>query len=457
VDALAINGTTLYAGGYFTEIGAQARDRVAALETTTGAATAWNPQADQSVTALATSGATIYAGGFSSSIGGQPRRILAALDAVTGAATAFDPSPDGSVHALVVSGPREYAGGTFANIGGRSRRHLAALDATTGSASDWDPNASDYVAALAVTGSTVYAGGGFSTIGGQARNRLAALDATSGAASSWNPDADFGVAALAVSGSSLYAGGAFQRIGGQPRQHIAALDPTTAEALAWDPNANDEVFALAVSGATVYAGGAFTSVRDFPASGIAAIGDVSTPTQLSLVSARAWPDRVRLTWFVHDARGVNATVLRRSEPDDWAAVGWVSAGGNGLLEFEDTHVEPGARYAYALRIVSGGREVTLATAWVSVPVELTFGLTGLIPNPAAGRIVVAFSLPDAAPARLALLDVAGREQSAREVGFLEAGNHLIELAEGNRIAPGVYWLRLTRADRALTASATIVQ
>ena len=40
-----MSGSTVYAGGGFTSIGGQARNSIAALDATTGAATAWDPNA----------------------------------------------------------------------------------------------------------------------------------------------------------------------------------------------------------------------------------------------------------------------------------------------------------------------------------------------------------------------------------------------------------------------------
>ena len=53
---------TVYAGGKFTSIGGQPRNYIAALDAT-GAATNWNPNANAEVNALALGGSTVYAGG----------------------------------------------------------------------------------------------------------------------------------------------------------------------------------------------------------------------------------------------------------------------------------------------------------------------------------------------------------------------------------------------------------
>src|SRR5438128_2631663 len=85
VSALAVRGTTVDSGGEFSGGAGQPRSRAAALDAVTGLATAWNPTATGSsnayVSALAVSGTTVYAGGAFTSIGGQPRTYMAALDA----------------------------------------------------------------------------------------------------------------------------------------------------------------------------------------------------------------------------------------------------------------------------------------------------------------------------------------------------------------------------------------
>ncbi len=100
-------------------------------------------------------------------MGGQTRERIAALDAGSGAATPWDPEANGEVDALAVSGETIYAGGAFTTIGGSSRLRIAALPASHATATAWNPEASDAVDALAFAGRTLYAGGAFAAIGGQ--------------------------------------------------------------------------------------------------------------------------------------------------------------------------------------------------------------------------------------------------------------------------------------------------
>jgi hypothetical protein len=467
VRALAVKGSIVYVGGVFSSIGGQPRSCIAALDATTGAATDWDPSAGPppasgyyippSVRTLAVSGSIVYAAGDFGSIGGQTRNYIAALDAATGAATAWDPNPDSVVFDLAVNGSTVYAGGSFTSIGGQARNYVAALDSATGDATPWTPNADGHVGVLAASATTVYVGGDFTTIGGAARNHIAALDATTGAASEWNPDANGDVSTIAPAGSTVYAGGGFTSIGGQARNYIAALDATTGSAGEWNPDANGNVNAIALDGSTVYAGGEFTSIGGLPQARFAAMSDVTTPTLLSLVSAQAEPDHVRLTWFAGDGHIPGATVYRRTMREAWSVLGSILVDGRGRLVYEDTRVIAGERYGYRLGVLRAGVEEFLGEAWVDVPRSPEFALAGLRPNPASSGFTVAFSLPDAAPARLELLDIAGRRIVNQGVGVLGLGNHVLALAGDRRFAPGLYLIRLSRGGRSLRARALVIR
>lgn len=266
VHALAVSGSTVYAAGDFNgtdSIGGADRNNIAALSATTGSATSWDPNANGEVNALAVSGSRVYAGGSFNVIGGAARNCIAALGVSTGHATSWDPNANGLVNVIAVSGSTVYAGGNFAganSIGGANRNHIAALSASTGNATGWDPNANGNVFSLALSGPTVYVGGVFSgvnSIGGANRDYLAALDAGTGHATSWNPHAGGAAATIALSGSTVYAGGEFSLMNTVPRSHIAAISAATGRPTSWNPGTNGEVIALAARGSTVYASGDF--------------------------------------------------------------------------------------------------------------------------------------------------------------------------------------------------------
>ena len=161
------------------------------------------------------SGSTVYIGGqFSgaNSINGNTtRNRAAAVDTTNGTATSWDPNLNNTVNALAVSGSTVYLGGQFSGANSISssttRNRAAAVDTTNGTATSWDPNLNNTVNALAVSGSTVYLGGQFSGAnsinGNTTRNRAAAVDTTNGTATSWDPNLNNTVNALAVSGSTV--------------------------------------------------------------------------------------------------------------------------------------------------------------------------------------------------------------------------------------------------------------
>jgi hypothetical protein len=178
---------------------------------------------------------------------------------------------------------------------------------------------------------------------------------------------------------------------------------------------------------------------------------------LSLVSAVAEPERVTLVWHAAEGASLAATVERRGTNSDWAPLATVTADGTGRIAFEDRSVSPGERYAYRLAYSDEGVEHRSAETWVDVPRTLALALDGLRPNPAVGPLTVSFTLPSAAPATLALVDVSGRRILEREVGSLGAGRHLLRLDEAPHLAPGMYWLRLTQGGHALITRVVVVR
>src|SRR5204863_1165967 len=124
------------------------------------------------------------------------------------------------------------------------------------------------------------------------------------------------------------------------------------------------------------------------------------------VSSDATADRVRLVWFVSNASSFAGTLYRRAAGADWRPLATVSSDGNGQVAYEDRGVSAGA-YDYRLGVLEGGVETFHGETSVTVPAAaLELALSGPRPNPAGGDLTVEFSLPDGAPARLELLDIA---------------------------------------------------
>ena len=120
----------------------------------------------------------------------------------------------------------------------------------------------------------------------------------------------------------------------------------------------------------------------------------------------------------------------------------------------------GRRVAQSWDLTPSGAPVLHVEYGGSIPVGVGeppgagFSLHRVRPTPSRGRLGVDLSLPDARPARLELIDVAGRRVAAREVGSLGAGTHHVELASDLRA--GVYLVRLTREGLARTTKAVVL-
>ncbi|MEG4632126.1 DUF4347 domain-containing protein, partial [Microcoleus sp. AR_TQ3_B6] len=265
----AIINDWIYVGGYFTNIGGIARDRIARLNSDGTVDPTFNPNANSAVLAIAidSSGNPIVGGGFTN-IGGSTRNYIAKLNPTTGAADpTFNPNADSDVLAIARdSSGNPIVGGSFTNIGGSSRNYIAKLNPTTGVADPtFNANANGAVLAIARDSSgNPIVGGSFTNIGGSSRNRIAKLNPTTGAADpTFNPNADGAVYTIATDSSGKpIVGGNINNIGGSSRNYIAKLDPTTGAADAtFNPNANNTVLAIASdSSGNPIVGGSFTTI-----------------------------------------------------------------------------------------------------------------------------------------------------------------------------------------------------
>ncbi len=263
---------TVYIGGDFTTVGqtsSATRNKIAAISSTTGDATSWDPNSNGAVNCLALSASsTIYVGGSFTTIGGQTRNRIAEINTGSNTATTWDPNSNGDVNALLVSGSNVYTGGSFTNIGGNTRNYIARIPNSSSTSDSWNPNADNTIYALAISGTTVYAGGSFFTIGGLTIKALAALDAntnTSMGIATWDPNITIlsgtsEVRALAVSDSSLYIAGSFNTCGGTAQSNFASANITSLASFtlgSFTTTFGSKANAICISGTNIYIGGIF--------------------------------------------------------------------------------------------------------------------------------------------------------------------------------------------------------
>ncbi|MEV0802851.1 fibronectin type III domain-containing protein [Kribbella sp. NPDC050281] len=198
-------------------------------------------QTNDSVNALAVAGDTVYAGGLFTRIrqpgkvegqGEAARTYLAAFDRTTGTPTAFAPKLNGAVWSIATSpdGKWVVVGGDFTTVDGVARQHIAMFSVATGKlVAGWDPAVSYRVAALTIHGTSVYLGGSFQRVDKVVRNRVAAVALSTGELLPWDPDADNDVYALKPSddGTRVFVGGGFSELNGEDHWALAMVNPTT--------------------------------------------------------------------------------------------------------------------------------------------------------------------------------------------------------------------------------------
>lgn len=325
---LSKDKSTLYIGGEFSRMGIQVRNRLAAVEATSGALIAFNPnvtgangnvplkQSSVYDMALSPDGNTLYIGGNFTSVGGQARNNLAAIDLITATPTSFNPNPgpnpggtniiNGHINNMQLTNDAQtlYVSGGFSHIGGRTQGKLAALYTASDSATLWNPvinNGSVDVIELSPDNSKLYITGSFQTINGQTRSSLASFDLTTDNLTDFNPGmwnagspCTGGDMAFSCDGKTLFISGEFVTVNTERRYHLAAIDASSSAVLSWDP---DITVGTAVSPISidctstcpsstldyaVYIGGCFNTVSDQPiqhlAGYTAAVCATPTPT-----------------------------------------------------------------------------------------------------------------------------------------------------------------------------------
>jgi hypothetical protein len=189
--------------------------------------------------------------------------------------------------------------------------------------------------------------------------------------------------------------------------------------------------------------------------GIGVTCNSATATLISLVSADAEPDRVTVRWIQGGTPSAQIRVERRDGQAAWVNMAQVEPDGRGLIEYQDTHITPGATYGYRLHLTDASGEQFTGETSLTVPLRAVLSLDGFRPNPAGRYAQISFSLADASAANITVFDVAGRRRLSRDVGALGAGSHLVPLA--GELPSGLYVLRLTQGSRTLTRKAMIVR
>jgi hypothetical protein len=174
------------------------------------------------------------------------------------------------------------------------------------------------------------------------------------------------------------------------------------------------------------------------------------------VAARVGSEGVDLTWFVPAAVGEQVSVFRRRAEEPWQFLASVQVDGSGMVRHLDATAAAGAEVGYRVTFLDAGIEVAGGEVWLDIP-GAELALAGAVPNPVEGGMPVRFTLVDGSPARIDVVDVAGRLQFSRDVGDLGAGTHTLDLDQTRALKPGVYFLRLTQRGAELRSRAVVLR
>ncbi|KRF34392.1 hypothetical protein ASG94_17005 [Nocardioides sp. Soil805] len=294
--AVAGDGTKVFAGGSFTSVNGQARGRVVALTTGSGAlAAGWNASANDTVRSVVVHRGMVYLGGFFTSISGVSRQRAAAVSEANGALSGFDPRADSAVWAITpsVDGDTMMLGGRFTTLRGVARGFLGSVDAASGAVTSWAPpractstSQPCFVLDLVARDDSVYA-----AVAGPG-GRVTAFSASTGAIR-WQRTGDGDVQSVAVDDRLVYAGGHFgPGYGGATRYNLAAvaqtngaLDPDFAPVVS---NLYPGVWDLVATPSHLVAGGGFTDIGGTGQSRIALLPVIADTTERVLARGSTW-------------------------------------------------------------------------------------------------------------------------------------------------------------------------
>ena len=213
VNAIAVSGNNVYVGGYFNYVG---NLQVNCIAQWNGSSHTWSAlgsgmqsPGSTHVEAIAVSGSDVYAGGDFNTAGGVGANNIARWDGNTWHALGSGVgNANPSVDAIAIYGSNVYVGGGFLTAGSSTAKHLALWNGA--SWAEVGGGADDDVLALAMTGSSLYVGGAFSHVNNGA---LPVGHIALWAGATWNildsgiggPDVDV----IQTAPNGVYAGGRF--------------------------------------------------------------------------------------------------------------------------------------------------------------------------------------------------------------------------------------------------------
>ncbi len=187
------------------------------------------------------------------------------------------------------------------------------------------------------------------------------------------------------------------------------------------------------------------------------------PVELTAFEAIRDADDVRLLWeTASETANAGFAIEREAEGGIWTDIGWTDGQGTTLAQTRYTFVDrklPRAPQSirYRLRQVDlDGTTAYSSVVEVSAPLPTVLALESPYPNPARGSVAVRFSLPTSARVTITAHDALGRLVQTLVDADYETGHHTAALA-ADRLASGLYFVRLSSGDRQIVRRVTVVR
>jgi hypothetical protein len=462
----------LIAGGYFTQAGGVAANRIArwqAGEFNPFPGPDWEPMGagmDGAVLAIERYNGATYAGGNFWASGAV---ALANIGRWNEASQAWENivGSDGPVYALKAYGGYLYAGGSFTAIGGVSTGGLARYNGSTWSAVGGFFLGSVY--SLEVYNGVLAIGGDFTGI--NFSPDLAYYNGFS-YGTFGTGGSNVAVTILHANGSRLYVGGTFTTAGGVPANHVAYWDGVWHGA---SGGANNSVYALGSIGGEEQVGGVFTTVGASVLSpGWARYSETGVPWFVQQPYSQSVTAGTNVSFTGRTAPGYGTVTLqwqRYGAPvaDGPTGTGSVISGANGeTLLLENVSIADAGYYQLVATNSCGSVssfEVTLTVDGVTaapvaeaIPSDV---FEGLGPNPTRGAARMAFALARDARVQMRIHDVAGRLIRQVDAGAMPAGRHQLtwdgHADDGHAARAGLYFVRLEVEGRSLGTRRLVLQ
>ncbi|MBE5314052.1 MAG: delta-60 repeat domain-containing protein [Xanthomonadales bacterium] len=260
VFGLAAVGDELLMAGTFSAVNGSSRRGLAKVSITTGALSAWDPNAGSNSNyrfdSFAVLGNWVFVGGTFTQLGTVNRNLVAKVDLVSGAV-----DPGFSVTAVVSSpsdiivrtdGASLFVAGLFSSVSGVTRSNAAKLSLVDGSVDPaWAPTFNSNIFRMEIDEGFVYLAGCFSQASGLARNGAARVSASGSGAvdATWNPAPQSSAClyGLNITPNHVYLGGSLSQLGAVTVHRVGRVAKTGTGAA--DPNwrpATDGLFTFGV-------------------------------------------------------------------------------------------------------------------------------------------------------------------------------------------------------------------